>query len=160
MRRKQPDFEPDLGPFGLLILQSVAKELQSPSRRKYAGVRIEFDFWLGRAPTPSERVALSRNVSRLEALGMVFRMPGRRLVLTQAGRRLTENLAGFPAKLTDAELAQIYNAPIDAMFLPEPEEGPKQPGGDTGQEETASPPSPGPTNTSAPDQTDDRHQTE
>lgn len=142
MVRKHAVTEPDLGPFGPLILHSVAKDLHSPSRRKYVGVRIEFAFWLGRSPTPSERVALSRNVSRLETLGLVFRMPGRRLVLTKAGKRLTDNLAGFPKGFTQAEMEQIFSMPIDALFLPEPGTEPKPRVGGPAKPESVSPPTP------------------
>ena len=54
----------------------------------HQGIRIDYAVWLGRRPTPAERVHLSRNLTSLEARSLVQRLPGRRAVLTETGRVL------------------------------------------------------------------------
>ena len=71
--------------FDLLVLWAVWGGCGRPSRRKYAGTRVDFTAWLGRRPTASEQVAMSRSVARLVRRGLVLRLPGRRAVLTKAG---------------------------------------------------------------------------
>ena len=54
------------GRFDLLVLWAIAAGYERPSGRRYFGCPIDSAAWLGHRPTPAERVALSRTLSRLE----------------------------------------------------------------------------------------------
>ncbi len=50
------------------------------------GARVRFADWIHRRPTRSESACLSRALARLEACGLVRRLPRRRVRLTPAGQ--------------------------------------------------------------------------
>jgi len=69
---------------------------------EHFGVRIDCVGWLGRIPTHSERVAISRELARLERTGCVIRLRSgrrkrtRRFCLTSLGKATAEVILTTP----------------------------------------------------------------
>mgnify|MGYP000558697266 CR=1 FL=1 len=77
-----------------LLLGAIAKQLRDTERR--VAVVIRFADWFERPLSRSRTACLSRALARLEARGLVVRLPGRRVRLTNAGRaRLRAELGVF-----------------------------------------------------------------
>ena len=70
-------------------IERITAGLKDVARR---GVRLDYERWLGRAPTRAERRTLSRELARLEDKGCVVRSGSRRrtthVKLTDAGKAL------------------------------------------------------------------------
>lgn len=77
-----------------LLLHAIAKQLRDTERR--VAVKIRYADWFELPLNRSRTACLSRALARLEARGLVARLPGRRVRLTDAGRaRLSAELGEF-----------------------------------------------------------------
>jgi hypothetical protein len=77
-----------------VLLSAIAKQLRDTERR--VSVVIRYADWFARPLSRSCTACLSRAIARLEARGLVVRLPGRRVRLTNAGRaRLRAELGVF-----------------------------------------------------------------
>jgi hypothetical protein len=77
-----------------VLLSAIAKQLRDTERRVVVAIR--YANWFARPLSRSRTACLSRALARLEARGLVVRLPGRRVRLTNAGRaRLRAELGVF-----------------------------------------------------------------
>lgn len=90
------------------VIARIRAGLGDVARR---GVRLDYERWLGRAPTRAERRALSRELARLEDKGYLIRSgwPWRttHVRLTDSGRTMAEFILDTP----DTEDGPVW-API------------------------------------------------